>query len=189
MPCAIWRAPRAQRLKGKVIAVTGSVGKTSTKEALAARLVARRPHACLGRVLQQPLGRTAVARTLSARGALCGVRTRHESRRRNRPAVALVRPDVAIITTVAPVHLQYFKSVEEIADAKAEIFEGLQPGGIAILNRDNAQFDRLNDRARDARVARVVIIRRERSERGAAGSLRAAARNIRRCRRTSSATR
>jgi UDP-N-acetylmuramoyl-tripeptide--D-alanyl-D-alanine ligase len=72
------------------------------------------------------------------------------------PLSRMVRPDVAIITTVAPVHLQYFKSVEEIADAKAEIFEGLQPGGIAILNRDNAQFNRLNDRARDVRVARVV---------------------------------
>jgi UDP-N-acetylmuramoyl-tripeptide--D-alanyl-D-alanine ligase len=55
----------------------------------------------------------------------------------------LVRPHIAIITTVAPVHLGFFSSVEEIADAKAEIFEGLEPGGAAILNRDNPYFERL----------------------------------------------
>ena len=54
------------------------------------------------------------------------------------PLSQLVRPDIAIITTIAPVHLEYFASVDAIADAKAEIFEGLVPGGIAILNRDNA---------------------------------------------------
>ena len=49
----------------------------------------------------------------------------------------LVRPHIAIVTTVAPVHLGFFRSVEEIADAKAEIFRGLEPGGAAIINRDN----------------------------------------------------
>ena len=49
----------------------------------------------------------------------------------------LVRPHVAVITTVAPVHLGFFASVEAIADAKAEIFFGLEPGGVAVLNRDN----------------------------------------------------
>ena len=55
-----------------------------------------------------------------------------------RPLVKLVRPHVAIVTTVEPVHLAYFDSEAAIAEAKAEIFEGLEPGGTAVLNRDNA---------------------------------------------------
>jgi len=47
---------------------------------------------------------------------------------------------VAIITTVEPVHLEFFSGIEAIADAKAEIFSGLEPGGAAVLNRDNPQF-------------------------------------------------
>ena len=50
------------------------------------------------------------------------------------PLTRLVRPHIAIITTIAPVHLGFFRSVEAIADAKAEIFEGLEQGGAAILN-------------------------------------------------------
>ena len=52
----------------------------------------------------------------------------------------MVRPHLAIITTVAPVHLEFFPSVEAIADAKAEIFSGLEPGGVAIINRDSPLF-------------------------------------------------
>ena len=59
------------------------------------------------------------------------------------PLTRLVRPHVAIITTIEPVHLEFFGSIEAIADAKAEIFLGLEPGGAAVLNRDNAQFARL----------------------------------------------
>jgi UDP-N-acetylmuramoyl-tripeptide--D-alanyl-D-alanine ligase len=66
-----------------------------------------------------------------------------------------VRPHVAIVTAIEAVHLEFFSSVEAIADAKAEIFSGLEPGGVAVLNRDNAQFDRL-DRAARAKGARVV---------------------------------
>ncbi len=58
------------------------------------------------------------------------------------PLTQMVRPHVAIITTVEPVHLEYFGSLEKIADAKAEIFAGLEPGGVAVLNRDNGQYRR-----------------------------------------------
>jgi UDP-N-acetylmuramyl pentapeptide synthase len=64
-----------------------------------------------------------------------------------RPLVRLVRPHVAIVTTVEPVHLAFFNSEAEIAEAKAEIFEGLEPGGTAVLNRDNRWFDLLAERA------------------------------------------
>jgi UDP-N-acetylmuramoyl-tripeptide--D-alanyl-D-alanine ligase len=71
------------------------------------------------------------------------------------PLTGMVRPHVAIVTTVEPVHLAYFASVEAIAEAKAEIFLGLEPGGTAVINRDNAFFNILAKRATDA-GARIV---------------------------------
>ncbi len=73
----------------------------------------------------------------------------------------LVRPHIAIVTTVAPVHLGFFRSVEEIADAKAEIFRGLEAGGAAIINRDSPYFQRLGDacagtRREDRRLRRYT---------------------------------
>jgi UDP-N-acetylmuramoyl-tripeptide--D-alanyl-D-alanine ligase len=63
------------------------------------------------------------------------------------PLTQMVRPHVAVITTIEPVHLAQFKSIEEIAEAKAEIFQGLVPGGTAVLPRDNPHFPLLRDRA------------------------------------------
>ena len=68
----------------------------------------------------------------------------------------LVRPHVAVITTVEPAHLGFFPSVEAIADAKAEIFLGLEPGGIAVLNRDNPHFERLSAAAMRADAVEVI---------------------------------
>ena len=72
------------------------------------------------------------------------------------PLTAMVRPHVAIVTRIAPVHLEHFDSIEGIADAKAEIFSGLMRGGAAILNRDDAHFERLRERAQ-ASPARFVL--------------------------------
>jgi UDP-N-acetylmuramoyl-tripeptide--D-alanyl-D-alanine ligase len=72
------------------------------------------------------------------------------------PLTRLVRPQVAIITTVEPVHLEFFGSLEAIADAKAEIFLGLERGGAAVINRDNPQFARLERSAQNAKVERIV---------------------------------
>jgi UDP-N-acetylmuramoyl-tripeptide--D-alanyl-D-alanine ligase len=71
------------------------------------------------------------------------------------PLAKLVRPHVAIVTAIEPVHLEFFAGIEAIADAKAEIFSGLEPGGAAVLNRDNTQFERLATAARAAGV-RVI---------------------------------
>jgi UDP-N-acetylmuramoyl-tripeptide--D-alanyl-D-alanine ligase len=68
----------------------------------------------------------------------------------------LVRPHVAIVTAVAPVHLEFFGSLDAIADAKAEIFLGVERGGAAVLNADNAQFARLERSAREAGIERIV---------------------------------
>ncbi len=72
------------------------------------------------------------------------------------PLTKLVRPHVAIVTTIEPVHLEFFPSIEGIADAKAEIFLGLEPGGAAVINRDNPHYQRLRQKAEEARVGRVV---------------------------------
>jgi len=71
------------------------------------------------------------------------------------PLTRLVRPHVAIVTAVEPVHLAYFGSLEAIADAKAEIFLGLEAGGAAIMNRDSSQYQRLRGAAESV-GARVV---------------------------------
>jgi UDP-N-acetylmuramoyl-tripeptide--D-alanyl-D-alanine ligase len=73
-----------------------------------------------------------------------------------RALVRQVRPHVAIVTTIAPAHLEYFGTVEAIADAKAEIFEGIEKGGAAILPADNPQFDRLTAHAEATGVARIL---------------------------------
>jgi UDP-N-acetylmuramoyl-tripeptide--D-alanyl-D-alanine ligase len=70
--------------------------------------------------------------------------------------VKMVRPQVAVITTVEPVHLEFFAGIEAIADAKAEIFTGLEPGGAVVLNRDNSQFDRLQAHAKKLGISRIV---------------------------------
>jgi len=72
------------------------------------------------------------------------------------PLTKLVRPHVAIVTGIEPVHLEYFGSLEKIADAKAEIFVGVEPGGAVVLNRDNAQYERLANAAKAAHIERVV---------------------------------
>src|SRR6267378_2760532 len=72
------------------------------------------------------------------------------------PLTRLVRPHVAIITTVEPVHLEFFGSLEAIADAKAEIFVGIEPGGAAVINRDSPQLARLEQSAKRSGVGRIV---------------------------------
>jgi len=144
------------RSRGKIVAVTGSVGKTSTKEAL--RLALARDgevHASVASFNNHwgvPLSLARLPAT--ARYGVFEIGMNHAGE--ITPLTKLVRPDVAIITTIAPAHLEFFRSVEEIADAKAEIFLGMAPGGAAVLNRDNAQFDRLARAAAEAGVERIV---------------------------------
>src|SRR5580698_11630518 len=59
------------------------------------------------------------------------------------PLVGFVRPHVALVTTIAPVHIEHLGSIEAIADAKAEIFSGVEPNGAAVVNRDAPQYARL----------------------------------------------
>jgi UDP-N-acetylmuramoyl-tripeptide--D-alanyl-D-alanine ligase len=144
------------RSQAKIVAVTGSVGKTSTKEALRLALAADGAvHASVASFNNHwgvPLSLARLAET--ARYGVFEIGMNHAGE--ITPLTRLVRPHVAIVTTVAPVHLEFFTSVEQIADAKAEIFLGIEPGGTAVLNRDNAQFARLKRCADKAGVARIV---------------------------------
>ena len=89
----------------------------------------------------------------------------------------MVRPHVAIITTVEPVHLEFFAGIEAIADAKAEIFAGVEPGGAVVLNRDNSQFARLQQARQKARHLAHRLVRRRQEIRRAAAR-RVAARGL-----------
>lgn len=152
---ALGRAARA-RSKAKIVAVTGSVGKTGTKEALRLALSADgETHASAASYNNHwgvPLTLARFPETAAYGVFEIGMNHAGEIT----PLVQMVRPHVAIITTVAPVHLEYFGSVEAIADAKAEIFLGLEPGGVAVLNRDNPQYARLAEAAKRAKVSRIV---------------------------------
>jgi UDP-N-acetylmuramoyl-tripeptide--D-alanyl-D-alanine ligase len=149
------RAARA-RLDGQVIAVTGSVGKTSTKEALRRVLGAQGPtHASAASFNNHWGVPLSLARCpASVRFAIFEIGMNHAGE--IEPLVQLVRPHVAIITTVEPVHLEFFAGIEAIADAKAEIFTGLEPDGAVVPKRDNAQFTRLNRRAKKLGISRIV---------------------------------
>jgi UDP-N-acetylmuramoyl-tripeptide--D-alanyl-D-alanine ligase len=148
-------AARARTL-AKVIGVTGSVGKTGTKEAL--RLALSKDgetHASVASYNNHWGVPLSLARCpASARYAVFEMGMNHEGE--IEPLSRLVRPHVAIITTIAPVHLEFLGSLAKIADAKAEIFFGVEPGGAAIVNRDIAQFPLLKRRAKEAGVARIV---------------------------------
>jgi UDP-N-acetylmuramoyl-tripeptide--D-alanyl-D-alanine ligase len=144
------------RSQARIVAVTGSVGKTGTKEALRLALASSGPtYASAGGLNNHWGAPLSLARL--PRDACYGVfelGMNHPGEIAN--LTRLVRPHVAVITTVEPVHLGFFPSVEAIADAKAEIFLGLEPGGFAILNRDNAHYARLAAAAKRAGAAEIL---------------------------------
>ncbi len=145
----IARAARARLSpEAGVIAVTGSVGKTSTKEMLRACLSRLGPTHAPEKSFNNHWGvpLTLARMPASTRYAVIEIGMNHAGE--IIPLTRLSRPHVAIVTTVEPVHLGHFASVEAIADAKAEIVEGIEPGGVAVLNRDNPHFARLDAAAR-----------------------------------------
>ncbi len=152
---ALARAARA-RTSAKVIAVTGSVGKTGTKEALRLALLPDgETHVSAASYNNHWGVPLSLARCpQAAKYAVFEIGMSHAGE--ITPLTRLVRPHVAIVTAIEPVHLEYFGSLEKIADAKAEIFLGVEPGGTAVLNRDNAQYARLAAAAKAAGVARIV---------------------------------
>jgi UDP-N-acetylmuramoyl-tripeptide--D-alanyl-D-alanine ligase len=143
------------RSKAKIIAVTGSAGKTTTKEAL------RHVLSAVGKVhasAQSFNNHWGVPLTLARMPDDCDyavfeIGMNHPGE--IRPLVKMVRPHVAIVTLIAAAHLGFFKNLDEIAKAKAEIFEGIEPGGAALLNRDDGRWKLLDKMARAAGVEHV----------------------------------
>ena len=151
---ALGRASR-ERCKAKVVAVTGSVGKTSTKEMLARMLSDQgRTHAAVASYNNHwgvPLTLARMPR--DSEYAVIEIGMNHPGE--IAPLARQARPHVAMVTTVAAVHLEAFEDVAAIAREKAAIMEGLDPGGTAVLNADIAEAEVLTDVAADLGVAAV----------------------------------
>jgi UDP-N-acetylmuramoyl-tripeptide--D-alanyl-D-alanine ligase len=146
---ALGRASR-ERSRATIFGITGSVGKTSTKEALYAALDRNRS----GKVHRSvksynnhtgvPLSLARMPRDSEFAVFEMGMNNAGEIR----ALAAQVHPHVALITAIAPAHIENLGSMEAIADAKAEIFESLEPSGIAIVPNDTPHRDRLVKAAR-----------------------------------------
>mgnify|MGYP003576692989 CR=1 FL=1 len=138
------------RCDGTIFGVTGSVGKTSTKEALYvaldryARDKVHRSVKSYNNHTGVPLSLARMPRDSEFAVLEMGMNAKGEIAALTR----LVRPHIALITTIASAHIEYLGSMEAIADAKAEIFEGLEPDGIAIVPEDSPYRDRLVKAAR-----------------------------------------
>ncbi|MEE2661471.1 MAG: UDP-N-acetylmuramoyl-tripeptide--D-alanyl-D-alanine ligase [Pseudomonadota bacterium] len=148
-------ATARQRTKAKITAITGSVGKTSTKEALA-HVLSQQGETCatkssLNNHWGVPLS---LARTPeSTKFGIFEIGMNHPGE--IIPLTTLVQPDVAIVTAVAPAHMQFFDTLEDIARAKSEIFRGLN-NGIAVINRDTEHFELLYSIALTTGAAKVI---------------------------------
>ncbi|KPF66015.1 UDP-N-acetylmuramoylalanyl-D-glutamyl-2, 6-diaminopimelate--D-alanyl-D-alanine ligase [Bosea sp. AAP35] len=147
---------RRAELKGGVVAVTGSVGKTGTKDAL--RLVLSRqgkthaPVASYNNHWGVPLTLCRTPRDVDYAVYEIGMNHPGEIL----PLARLVRPQVALITTIQPVHLAAFDSLEGIAEEKAGVFWELEPGGTAIVNADIPQADLLERIAKSGPAGQVI---------------------------------
>jgi len=152
---ALAQASRA-RSQALIVAVTGSAGKTTTKDAIRTVLAAAGPtHASIKSFNNHwgvPLMLARMPRETTFGVFEIGMNHAGEIT----PLTQLVRPHVAVITTIAAAHLEFFRSVTEIADAKAEIFLGLEEGGAVVLNTDHDYLHVLFARARERKVEHVV---------------------------------
>jgi len=144
------------RTKAKIIAVTGSVGKTGTKEALKLGLSALgKTHATEGNLNNHwgvPLSLARMPEDTAFGVFELGMNHAGEIA----PLSKLVRPHAAIVTTVEAAHLEFFNSIAEIADEKGAIMAGLEKGGTVVLPRDNAQYTRLLAAAKTYNIEKVV---------------------------------
>jgi UDP-N-acetylmuramoyl-tripeptide--D-alanyl-D-alanine ligase len=149
------------RAEAQIVGVTGSAGKTGVKEALFAALD-RASRGKAHRSLKSYNNHVGVPLSLArmparTRFGVFEMGMNHPGELSN--LTRLVRPHVAVVTTIAPAHIGFFKDESSIADAKAEIFEGLVPGGTAVIPADSPHFARLRDHARE-HAAHVVAFGR-----------------------------
>ncbi|MDB5493700.1 MAG: murF [Phenylobacterium sp.] len=144
-------AARGRAAKARRGAITGSVGKTSVTQAVAAGLkLAGRWHSSVrsyNNHIGVPLTLARMPRDTERAVFEIGMNHAEEIR----PLSRMVRPHATLVTTVGPVHTEAFEDGETgVARAKAEVFDGLEPGGVAVLNADNRWFDLLKAEAEKA---------------------------------------
>jgi UDP-N-acetylmuramoyl-tripeptide--D-alanyl-D-alanine ligase len=126
-----------------VVAVTGSVGKTTTKDMAAHLLSTRGPVLGTEGNLNNQYGLPLTLLRLRPEHTAVVLEMGMSAPGEIRALTRIAAPDVAVITRVAAVHLEFFPSVDAIADAKAEILEGVPPGGAAVLNGDDPRVARI----------------------------------------------
>jgi UDP-N-acetylmuramoyl-tripeptide--D-alanyl-D-alanine ligase len=143
------------RTAARIVAVTGSVGKTSAKEMLRVALAKAGPTHASAASYNNHWGVPLTLARMPASTAYGVFEIGMNHAGEITPLVAMVRPHVALVTTIAPVHIEHLGSIEAIAEAKAEIFSGVEPGGTIVLNRDAPQFALLERRA--AQAGRKVL--------------------------------
>ena len=143
------------RTSARIIAATGSVGKTTTKDSLYSALAQQGETSASVKSFNNHWGVPLSLARMPAGGdfGIFEVGMNHAGE--IAPLSQMIRPHVAVITTVEAAHIEFFDSVENIADAKAEIFLGME-GGTAVLNRDNPLFDRLAAAARARGVDQIL---------------------------------
>ncbi len=128
-------------MKSTIIGITGSVGKTTTKELVANMLrISTKTYASPGNYnshIGMPISITKASKDSDYVVLEMGIDAPGEMSYLSN----LAMPDIAVITKIAPAHLEFFGSLREIAIAKAEIFEGLKKNGVAVLNRDDEYYD------------------------------------------------
>lgn len=159
---SLGRAAR-DRTDATVIGVTGSVGKTGTKEMIAAMLEPLGPTARTTGNLNNHWG-LPLSLARMPRDSAFGVFELGMNHAGEIAALsAILRPDIAVITTVESVHLEFFASEEAIADAKGEIFSAMGRDGAAVLNRDNRHYERLRSHAEAAGLSRICAFGSDRA--------------------------
>ena len=149
------RAAR-RRSKARIASVTGSVGKTSTKDALRAMLSAQAPTCASVASYNNHVGvPVSLARlTVDARFGVFEIGMNHPGE--IEPLARQVAAHVGVVTNVGPVHIGHMGSEEAIADEKGCLFAGMADGAVAVLNRDDRHYERLAGRARHFGVSRIV---------------------------------
>jgi len=152
---ALGAASRA-RTSARIVAVTGSAGKTGTKEALRHVLEAQGLTSASKSSFNNHWGVPLSLARMPAETAFGIFEVGMNHAGEIEPLSRLIQPHVAVITTVDAAHLEFFDSVEAIADAKSEIFVGMAPGGTAVLNGDNPHFERLASSARHNGINDIV---------------------------------
>ncbi|WP_236870551.1 UDP-N-acetylmuramoyl-tripeptide--D-alanyl-D-alanine ligase [Candidatus Bandiella numerosa] len=140
---------RRKSLKGVVIGITGSLGKTSTKEMFRLALSSCGKTFATKKNLNNHYGLPLSLISCPKDVDFCILELGMSAKGEIANLTKIANPDVAVITNIHPVHLEFFNSIEEIAYAKSEIFENIAPSGFGILNTNSNHFEIQNNQAKE----------------------------------------